>query len=351
MVSKNLENMEGTVMETLALPPTYQRGPYAIRDSHAFGIFVGSIWKPIVWGSGLAAILTLPSAVFGSLAFVVLVWICSFGFMFWACFYNIKANTNGILTRFGSYSPKILPPGWSFSGPWPLYKLNSGDSIGLEPVHFDIMPKNVDTFEGPGIEGGQITVSLTGMVRVKYPLLFRLCGGWAKVRVQVHNAVEAVVRQYCAFRTFDELKHEKGSGAAAAIFRGAHEWFYVLLFDHVSNSWVEEVLDILVSGCTLRRYLARYGVEIYSLEVQDFTPTNQGLRDAQDLAAIARKKQEQGEVAITAIQSGAQSLLEGVEGLDPNTAARLAAGANNVGDLRMIDMGGSSRPRVLIDSK
>lgn len=344
----------------VAPPPTYEQGSAAIRDSQAFALFLGSMWHPLLWGAILAGVLfaiatplLLATGSRLDMSYVLTVLVLPYGFSFWACFYRVPENSNGIISRFGSYSPHVLPPGWSFNGPWPFYRLTSGSVVGLQPFPFALAPKDVDTFEGPtgsGIQGGQITVMLTGMARVKYPLLFLLCGGWSKVLPQVENALDSVVRQYCAMRTFDELKHEKGTGDAASVFRGSQIKFCANIWNEELSAWELIEYYINVSGYTLLYYLLRYGIEIYSLEVLDFTPTNVGLREAQDLAAIAEEKKRQGAVAIRAITEGATALAGGIAGLDPNTAARIAAGANNVGDLKMIDMGGGSGNRVLVNS-
>jgi len=339
-------NLSRKEQHMTTLPHPSERGSPRIVDTGSALALLGEVWIPLVWGVSLGLLLGVVLGIFGL--------VLGIATAFWACFWRVPENHNAVLTAFGAYR-NVLRGGWNFAGPWPLYRLDRSALVPLAPIPFAVRPRDVDTFEGAGEHGGQITVDITGTYRVVYPRLFLIAGGGAVVTRQVMSAIESVVRQYCALRTFDELKYEKGTGSAAAVFRGDVEWFTYWELSEDGN-WVESPLPtwVSVSGYTLRAYLKYlYGVEIYSLEVQDFTPSNEALRQAQDLAAVAAEEKRKAQIVIDAIRNGATALREGIPGLDPGTAARIAAGANRAGDLKLIDLGGGgsggTQPRVLIN--
>ncbi|PCI28245.1 hypothetical protein COB52_03950 [Candidatus Kaiserbacteria bacterium] len=329
--------------DQIANAPQYERGPVAIRGSGStWANQISSIWYPLIWG----ILIWLPTLLSfgGGLFTIVISWILAG----WLCYYDIPPNSNAVLRRLGAYSPKILGAGKQFNHPWPLYTLKKlKDIMSLEPELFSMSPKDVDTFEGDGKDGGQITADLTVTLRVLFPLLFLLCGGWTKVLPQIKRAIESAVRQYCAVRSFSDLKNEKDNGSAAAIFRGAVESFYTLEYEGEGKyGWYEKFIS--VSGFTLIGYILRWGVEIFTLEVQDFTPTSEGLKAAQDLPAIAKKKADADNLSTDAFNERTRRLRAENPDASPDEILYMAGALSGVTEAKRISIGGNSKTPIML---
>lgn len=326
-------------------------GPQAIRtSSHTLLLLIGSLWKPLFWGIPMALLLLLIFIAFGggpvAIFPAILLGFATAGYL---CYRKVPANHNAVVSRFGARIPRLLPSGISFDHPWPLYSAPKGDFVNLEPVDFLITPENVDTFEGPGVEGGQTTVILAGSAEVDYPYAHLNNGGWAKTLPKIVDGMDALVRQYCAMRTFDELRHEKGTGAAATVFRGDVLNFYGLLYDEHEEVWFWQEFLVSVSGMPLAEYVRSWGERIRTLEVKDFTPTSENLKRALDIPAEERKKAEGAQIVGRTLNALADTIYQENPGITRARALDMAGATLGLVKVQTVNTSdGGNQPRLLI---